>query len=190
MQSPLEIAFHNMDSNPGAETMIRERFEKLERLYDGLVGARVSVEAQHKQHRTGNVFDVHIVLMVPGHNNLVVSREPKKAKEKYAHPDLHTSIRDAFEAAERQLIEFKRQLRGEVKRHDFEVMGQIAQLADDHGFLMTNTGGMLYFHRNSVINPRFEDLSRGDSVLYVEEMGDTGPTASKVWKDAGERLQG
>ena len=189
MQSPLEIAFHNMDSTPEAERDIRDRFAKLERLYDRMVGGRVSVEAQHRQHRTGNVYDVHIIMSVPGGHNLVVSREPKKAKEKYANPDLHTSIRDAFEAAERQLIEFKRQQRGEVKRHDFEVMGQVAQLADDHGFLMTNTGGLLYFHRNSVVSGSFEDLSRGDSVLYVEEMGDTGPTASKVWKDASHRMQ-
>ncbi len=60
--------------------------------------------------------------------------------------------------------------------------GQVAELQPDKdfGFLMTKEGGLLYFHRNSVLTGKFEDLRRGDDVTYVEEMGDTGPTASKV----------
>jgi cold shock CspA family protein len=45
---------------------------------------------------------------------------------------------------------------------------------------MTKEGGLLYFHRNSVLTGNFDGLRRGDDVTYVEEMGDTGPTASKV----------
>lgn len=187
MQSPLKIAFHNMDPNPAIETAIRDRFDKLERLYDRMTACRVSVEALHRQHRTGNVFEVHIDMVLPG-AELAVSRQPKKAKEKYADPDVQTSIRDAFAAAERQLKAYKQQQRGDVKQHDFEVQGQITQLADDHGFLLTNTGGLLYFHRNSVMNDGFGDLRQGDRVLYVEEMGDTGPLASKVWKDRDRDL--
>ena len=56
----------------------------------------------------------------------------------------------------------------------------------DFGFLMTKEGGLLYFHRNSLLAGDFEALTRGDEVTYVEAMGDTGPTASKVWvKDHG-----
>jgi len=54
------------------------------------------------------------------------------------------------------------------------------QPVKDFGFLMTKEGGLLYFHRNSVLTGNFEELRRGDDVTYVEEMGDTGPTASKV----------
>jgi cold shock CspA family protein len=39
---------------------------------------------------------------------------------------------------------------------------------------------MLYFHRNSVLNGDFAQLRRGTEVHYIEAMGDTGPTASKV----------
>jgi hypothetical protein len=46
---------------------------------------------------------------------------------------------------------------------------------------MTKEGGLLYFHRNSLLAGDFEKLKRGDEVAYVEAMGDTGPTASKVW---------
>lgn len=182
MQSPLKIAFHNMEPSESVEAAIRERFEKLEKLYDRMTACRVSVEALHRQHRTGNVYEVHIDMVVPG-KELAVSREPKKAQEKYANPDVYTSLRDAFSAAERQLKAYKQQQRGDVKRHDFDVQGQITQLADDHGFLLTNTGGLLYFHRNSVMEGTFETLKPGAKVHYVEAMGDTGPTASKVWVD-------
>jgi len=186
MDTNLEIAFHNMETQPELETYIRERAEKLEKLFDRLVGMRVAVEHQHRQHKTGNVYDVHIELMVPG-QDIVVSRKPHKAKERYANPDARTSIRDAFEAAERQLKEYKDKLRRDVKTHDPEQPGRVSQLFpdEDHGFLITNTGTQLYFHRNSCINVDLEELKTGDPVKYVEATGDTGPTASKVWRAAG-----
>jgi cold shock CspA family protein len=50
----------------------------------------------------------------------------------------------------------------------------------DFGYVITKEGGLLYFHRNSVLSGEFDKLRRGDEVTYVEDMGDTGPTASKV----------
>jgi ribosome-associated translation inhibitor RaiA/cold shock CspA family protein len=181
MQTPLEIAFHNLDHSDALEQEIRDRFDKLEKLYDRMTSARVSVEGLHRQHQTGNVYEVHIVMRVPG-DEIVVSKEPRRLKDRYANPDVMVCVREAFDMAERKLLDHKRLVRGEVKPHQEEVVGQVAQLADDHGFLMTNTGGLLYFHRNSVLSGRFEDLSRGDRVQYVEAAGDTGPTASKVWR--------
>lgn len=186
MDTNLEIAFHNMAPIREIETYIRERAEKLERLYDRMVGMRVAVELQHRQHRTGNIFDVHIELMVPG-NDIVVSRQPHRAKERYANPDVRTSVRDAFEAAERQLKDYKAKQRNDVKPHDPEQPGRISQLHpdEDYGFLTTNTGTQLYFHRNSCVNVAFDELQPGDPVKYVETVGDTGPTAAKVWRAAG-----
>ena len=186
METPLEIVFHNMPSSAAIEAEIRERVDKLDRLYDRLVGCRVSVELLHRQHKTGNVYDVHVEMRVPG-QELVVSREPHRAHQKYASPDVHTSLRDAFKAAERQLIEFKRRLNGEVKLHDESFAGQVAQLypAEDHGFILTHQGTQLYFHRNSLIDGDFDQLQRGDRVHFVETVGDTGPIASKVWPAGG-----
>lgn len=186
MDTNLEIAFHNMEPRADLEILIRERAEKLERLYDRMTGMRVAVEHQHRQHRTGNVFDVHIELMVPG-NDIVVSRAPRKAKERYASPDAGTSIRDAFEVAERQLKAFKAKLRDDVKTHAPEEPGRVAQVspAEDHGFILTPSGSMLYFHRNSCLNVALDELSAGEPVRFVETVGDTGPIATKVWRAAG-----
>src|SRR5438874_9198076 len=162
MQIPLEIVFHNLPSSDWIEQAIREHAGKLEKIYPRLVGCRVSVEGLHKQHRTGNVYEVHIELRLPG-AELAVSREPHRAKEKYAHPDLRRSLRDAFVAAERQLKDYKARQAGEVQVHEAMVQGRVAMVApkEDHGFILTGEGTQLYFHRNSLMNVTLEELGRG-----------------------------
>jgi cold shock CspA family protein/ribosome-associated translation inhibitor RaiA len=187
MDRPLEISFHNMDVSPTLEAEIRGNVERLEQRYGRLVGCRVVVERLHNRHRTGNVFDVHVIMSVPG-QELAVSREPHQANQKYHHPDARSSVRDAFAAAERQLLEFKRRLRANTSKPSAEaVAGQVALIEPgaDHGFILTNSGTQLYFHRDSVTDGRFEDLRRGDAVHYVEEEGSAGPSAAKVRVGAG-----
>jgi cold shock CspA family protein len=99
---------------------------------------------------------------------------------------LHKAINEAFRVAERRLYDLKEQLddRSKGVAHDAEnqSLGQIAEMrADqDFGFLLTKEGGLLYFHRNSVLTGDFDRLSRGDEVHYNEAIGDTGPIATKV----------
>jgi len=70
-----------------------------------------------------------------------------------------------------------------VKTREPMFQGQVAQLdpTADHGFILTNEGTQLYFHRNSLLDADFAKLKRGDAVHYIASDGDTGPTASKVW---------
>lgn len=186
MQIPPEIGYHNVDKSDFIDAQIREHIDKLDRLFDRLITVRARVEAVSRQHRTGNLYTIHIEIGVPG-KDLVVSQEPHHPGDKYHNADLRTAVRDAFAAAERQLIEYKRQLNGGVKPHETEFLGQVTQIdpANDHGFLLTKEGTQLYFHRNSLITGDFDKLKRGDSVHYVEAMGDTGPTAKKVWLAEG-----
>lgn len=186
MDAPLEIRFHNLDPSTAMEAAIRERVDRLDRLYPRLTRCLVAVEAPHRQHRKGNQWEVHIDLWVPG-AHLAVTREPHRLRDRYAHPDVYAAMRDAFDAAERQLLDYKRQINGEVKLHEEFFHGQVAALMPerDHGFILTNTGGQLYFHRNSLMEGAFEDLAPGQAVHYVEGAGDTGPTAAKVWPVAG-----
>jgi len=184
MDRPLEIAFHNTPPSEAVEAEIRALVDKLAARHAHLIGCRVSVEALHNQHRTGNVHDVHIVLSVPG-RDIAVSRAPHRAKERYANPDIHAVLRDAFRAAERQLEAYKDHRRGGeagMTPTGAALTGQVAQIqpGEDHGFILTNTGTQLYFHRDSVTNAGFASLKPGDRVHYVEEEGDAGPVATKV----------
>lgn len=104
MDRPLEIAFHNLQVSESLEAEIRQHFERIETRYGRFTGARVSVEALHQQHQTGNSYEVHITLSLPGHaKDVAVSYEPHHARERRAHPDVRTAVRDAFRAVEKQL---------------------------------------------------------------------------------------
>jgi cold shock CspA family protein/ribosome-associated translation inhibitor RaiA len=178
------VAFHNMDASPALEAEILERCRKLEQRFAGVIGIRVAVEARHRQHRTGNVHEVHIELALPG-RDVVVSKEPKRTQEKYARPNVRTSIRDAFKAAERQLDDMKDLIRGDVKPPEATLPGRIAELVDrsDYGFIETAAGARLFFAAGAVQGgERFEDLRTGDPVHFVEAEGEAGPAAMRVWR--------
>ena len=115
MDRPLDIAFHNMPSSPELEAEIRQHVERLNKLHDRMTACRVSVEALHQQHQTGNLYEVHVVMSLPGAHDLAVSHEPHRARERYAHPDVRVSLRTAFHAAERQLQEHKSKQRAAAR---------------------------------------------------------------------------
>ncbi len=182
MDRPLDIAFHNAPHSDAAEADIRARVEKLEKRFPHLTGCRVSVEALHRQHQTGQAWDVHVILSVPG-QDLAISREPHKNKLKGARTDLATSIREAFRAAEKQLDAYKARKAGEAVKPEAEALaGRVATIepGQDHGYLLNALGTQVYFHRDSVTNADFASLREGDVVHYVEEEGDAGPVATKV----------
>jgi cold shock CspA family protein/ribosome-associated translation inhibitor RaiA len=186
MQVPLEVAFHNVDHSDWAETEIRARVADLERIYDRLTSCRVRVD-QRASNNAGTIPPVvHIELGLPGRPDVVVSHEPDHLMRKYQRPDLHRAINEAFHIAKRQLLDIKQQRDGRTKEthHDGpnQALGQIAETdpGGEFGFLLTQEGALLYFHRNSILSGNFDDLRRGHEVYYVASMGDTGPVASKV----------
>jgi ribosome-associated translation inhibitor RaiA/cold shock CspA family protein len=186
MQVPLEIAFHNLDSSEWVEREIRERVEDLERIYGRLTSCRVRVD-QRARNETGKIPPVvRIELGIPGRPDLAVTHEPDHLQRKFQKPDIQNAINEAFRIADRQLREMKewRESRTQQPPHeaDREFLGQVAEMhADrDHGFIINNSGSLLYFHRSSVLSGDFDALGRGDDVHYVEEVGDTGPLATKV----------
>jgi cold shock CspA family protein/ribosome-associated translation inhibitor RaiA len=190
MDVPLEIAFHNLESSAAVETRVRERVAKLEKLFPRLVACRVVVEAPHRQHQKGNIFRVRVEMSVPG-EDLVVSKEPNRAQERFADPDVYTVLKDAFDTAERMLKDYKGKQSGDVKIHDTPMHGHIMRInaGNDFGFLRTAQGTQLWFHRNAVMNEELESFKEGDPVHYVEVLGETGPQASKVWRVSSEHQQ-
>jgi len=186
MQVPLEIAFHNIESSDRAETEIRSHVARLEDIYDRLTSCRVRVDQRANNSNQTIPPVVRIELGVPGFKDIVVAHEPEHLQRKYQRPDLNNAIKEAFRIAERQLSEFKERLttRSSAVTHESvnEFLGQVAEITpdEDYGFLLTKEGGLLYFHRNSLLTGDFDRLERGHQVTYVEDVGDTGPIATKV----------
>jgi ribosomal subunit interface protein len=179
MELPLQITFRKMPASPAIEANIREKAARLDRFSDHIMACRVIVEAPHRHHHQGKLYHVRIDVTVPG-GELVVSREPAAH---HAHEDVYVAIRDAFDAAVRQLQDYVRRQRGQTKVHETQVHGRVARIVStkDHGFIETADGHEVYFHRHSVLGDGFDRLAVGDEVRFVEEPGEKGAQASTVY---------
>jgi ribosomal subunit interface protein len=172
MEVPLEISTRRLDLTPSLEAELRERSDKLDRLYGRLTSCRIAVEGPSNHHQEGGPYRVRIDLTVPG-SELVASKEAAT---------LAVALNDAFEAAERQVKEFAERRRGYVKTSETSPRGTVVRIFPDEGFgfLTGEDGREVYFHRNAVLEPGFEALEVGSTVRYAVEQGFEGPQASTV----------
>jgi ribosomal subunit interface protein len=179
MQLPLQISFRNMDASDMVEARIREKAAKLDRFADRIMSCRVVVEAPNRRGHKGKLYHVRIDMTVPGGGEIVVNRE---APENHAHEDVYVAVRDAFNAAARQLEDSTRKRRGDVKAHETPLHGKVTRMFPDYGFIASSDGRDVYFHRNAVIEGSFDELEEGAEVRLViaETEGEKGPQASTV----------
>lgn len=101
MKIPLQVTFRDVPHSDALETHIRDKAEKLEQFFDGLIGGRVVVEQSARHSQQGKPFKIRIDLSVPG-KEIVVDRQENE--------DAYVALRDAFDAARRQLEDYARQL--------------------------------------------------------------------------------
>jgi ribosomal subunit interface protein len=180
MQIPVQVTFRNMDPSEAIEANVRKKAGKLERFFDRIVSCRVVVEAPHRRHHKGKLYNLRINLSVPGKDIAVTHKGPKN----HAHEDVYVAIRDAFNAAARQLEDHARKQRGEVKAHETPPHGKVLRLFpyEDYGFIEMSDGREVYFHRNSVVNGSFDKLEVGAEarVVLAHDESEHGPQASTV----------
>jgi ribosome-associated translation inhibitor RaiA len=113
VKPPIDVTFKGLDRSVGLEEWVRSWAAKLERIHDRILSLEVTIEVPHHRHRTGNLFEVKIRLVIPG-AELVVSHEPG---DNGGHEDPYVAVRDAFRAVRRQLEDHVRTTRGDVKAH-------------------------------------------------------------------------
>jgi cold shock CspA family protein len=179
MQVPLQIVFEHVGHSDALEAAIRKEAQRLERFYDRITSARVVIARPQHRHHKGDTYCVRIHVAVPGGKHIDISRDPAATGR---HQDAHVTIRDAFDAAGRQLQDQIRRLEAEVKSHELPPHGTIASLVPerDHGFIAASDGREIYFHRNSVPGAKFDDLAIGQEVRFSESVGDKVPQATFV----------
>ena len=179
MDSPLEIAFHNMDTSEALERKVRGRVGRLNQRYGFINSCHVVVEVPHRNPANqAREYHVRIEVRVPD-KELVVSRDPGDDR---THFDPHLAVRDAFDAMERQLEQFSQKIRRDVKSHAAPLQGRVLRLFPDYGFVATTDGREIYFHRNAVVDARFDDLEPETPVELSLVHGESpmGPQASTV----------
>jgi ribosomal subunit interface protein len=172
MQVPLQITMQGMERSEALEADIRERVAKLERFHPKMMSCRVAIEQTRKHHQQGRHFTVRIDARVPG-KEVVATRDHDE--------DIQVALRDAFDTARRQLEESIRETRGDVKAHEVPQRGKVLRMTDEgFGFIGTADGRELYFSRENVVHPSFEQLEPGAEVQFIEELAAEGPQAKRV----------
>jgi ribosomal subunit interface protein len=121
MQTPLQITIRDMEHSEALETHIRDKVGKLEEFSSHITSCRVVVEMPHKHHHQGKQFNVRIDIGVPG-SEIVVNRDHAE--------DIYVALRDAFDAAKRQIEDYARKIRGDVKTHAPKNRPQQSEQAD------------------------------------------------------------
>jgi cold shock CspA family protein len=193
---PTQVTFRGLQHSDTLESEIRQRVAWLEQFYAGIVRCRVLIELPHRHRHDGRHFHVRVEMTVPGGTPIVVSHEPslhgglKDVQEEAHHKDseiegVHryaaVAIREAFDAARRRLEDFAREQRGAVKTHQVPAYGEVVELEPVGGFGFIQSGeNRIYFHRASVLDDGFDQLTIGTRVAFVEEQGEQGPQASTV----------
>ncbi len=99
---PLQVTFRHMHPSKAVEAKVKQKIEKLTRFYDRIIAAHVIVDLPHHKHHQGNLFEVAIELSLPD-GQVLVNRH---ANPDHRHENIYVALRDAFDAAQRQLTEY------------------------------------------------------------------------------------
>ncbi len=173
MQIPLEISTRDVTLSPQIEGELRKRADKLERHYNRITSCRIALERPTgNHHHDGGPYRVRVDVTVPG-SELVADKQAE---------EIFIAIRDAFDAAERQLEDFVDRRRDFLKPPSVSPEGEVIRLFSEEGFgfLTASDGREIYFHRNAVDAQGFDKLAVGSRVRFAEEQGLEGPQASTV----------
>jgi hypothetical protein len=125
-----DIAYRNMACSAWLDAEIQKRVAKLKTIYPDIMSCKVLVEIPHRHHETGNHFHVRIDLTVPGEKIVagqapslhLIRRDGESTRERrsqkiLARKDASLALRQAFDAATRQLRDYARVRRYDVKTH-------------------------------------------------------------------------
>jgi|SRR5690554_2927473 len=120
MSNEFQIVFHNIDQSAALLDNVNKRIEKLRRFSSDIIGGRVVLDSPHNNHYKGKVYSVTLELHTPA-RPVVVTQEQH---DNHAHEDIYVAIRDAFNAAERQL-------KSVDKKHRKEALHKNPDAVDD-----------------------------------------------------------
>ncbi len=179
MKLPLQVIFRNCPQSSAVITLVENKAKQLEKYFPRIMGCRVVIEVPHHHSHKGNLYRVLVDLTLP-RNEIVVGRSPSLHE---AHQDVFVAIRDSFKAARRQLQDIIRRRRDNNRRQlEGATQGKVVRLfPEGYGFILGGNGREIYFHRNNVLNLKFDRLEPGAKVRYSEELGEKGPQAVTVY---------
>lgn len=113
MTYPISITFQDLEPSQALVEDIQRHAERLQHFAPQIAECRVSVSRGTARHRKGNPFLVRARASLPGGQFEAGCSDGPDA----SHADPYVAVRDTFDALCRQLQDFQRIRRGEVKAH-------------------------------------------------------------------------
>jgi ribosome-associated translation inhibitor RaiA len=98
-----------MTRSEAVEAKIRARTDRLARFSEDIQKCEIWLESPHRHHRKGYLYAIRIRLTVPG-EEIDIRLQPET-------DDVYVAVREAFDAARRNLEDYERRRRGQVKAH-------------------------------------------------------------------------
>jgi ribosomal subunit interface protein len=124
MSNEFQVVFHNIDQSAALTENVNKRIEKLQRFSHDIIGGRVVLDSPHNNHHKGKVFSVTLEIHTSGKEIIVKQGQ----HDKPAHEDIYVAVRDAFNAAERQLKATDKKHRKEpLAAENFEVIPEASE---------------------------------------------------------------
>lgn len=176
----VHVTFRHFSATDALQDRVREGVSKLYELFPKITRCSVALEMHHGQRSAQN-FRCRVDLAVP-HAELVA----QNSQGGDASGDVYVALNEVMDEAKRQLDDYVRRSRWDVKQHDGTPHGRVIKLfasegpGTRYGFLETQDGREIYFHEHSVLHGRFGELEVGTQVRFAEEEGEKGPQASTV----------
>jgi ribosome-associated translation inhibitor RaiA len=161
MQVPLDITFENSEPSEAIRSEVEKQAKRLEKFHDRITSCNVAVIAPQTRHRKGDLFKIDIRIAMPEHKDILVTKTHGDAPE---HEHIAVAIKDAFGAAQRQIEDAVREMRGQVKPHEAEDHGRVSKFVagDDYGFIETwpSTDNSNYDYESPAVSEIADTVAR------------------------------
>lgn len=169
----IQVTFRDIPYSKAVEDHIHDHAEKLSQYFERFIHCRVVLTIPQNHKHQGKLYNIRINLAVPS-KELVVTRQQDE--------DIYIAIRDAFNALSRQIEDYIRKRRGDVKTHLLPVHGFIVRLfpEDDFGFIRGQDGNEYYFSGSNVATTSLDHLAVGDTVRFHSEPSNDGLQARRI----------
>jgi cold shock CspA family protein/ribosome-associated translation inhibitor RaiA len=158
--------------------------------------ARLAAEARLRELTQGrtDIIDVRVAARPSGHHRhggqevrITCEARGKEIVAARARPDAGLALNEALDVFERELWRMRHRRAQQRGEREYGApppeQGVIDEVfpEEDHGFILTDAGERVYFHRNALHGAlALETLEEGQRVALNVEGGEKGPQATVV----------
>ena len=111
-----EVVFNQTHPSEAVRQRALYLMGKLQRVSKHILRCVMTIEGRHHHHHQGNLYHISLRIRLP-FRDAVVSRDPEL---NHAHEDIYVAMRDAVDAARRQLLAYEDEFGARKARHEHE----------------------------------------------------------------------